>query len=240
MRRNKINKYNYIKLLEKHGFKLSSLQRTFVLLYGGLIINQRKFLKQINEYYVTTNHFKIDKAIFSNDISWVTEEYSERVGKNLIIVGEYENRHGIISMSSDGYFYVGYDDLLYLLGRNIDEMFHRLINDKGFIKEIICPYDVYDFHYDELADVLYISREGNYKHQKFSYDLDENYIVKRFDEFNNLTGIHIEGFKERCEENKDFIYIIKQYFKDFDINYLIKYNYNKYTYEERCRIFNLN
>jgi len=98
----------------------------------------------------------------------------------------------------------------------------------------------YDFHYDELADVLYISREKNYKHQKYNCILDENYIVKRFDEFNNLTGIHICGFKEQCEENKDFIYIIKQYFKDFNIDYLIESNYNKYTYEERCRIFNLN
>jgi hypothetical protein len=89
--------------------------KDFLTRFGGLWIKHpHAKVKEKTDYF----HFDAIKAINSIDSGWVLEEYSDRVNKDLCIIGEAFRRSLILCMSPDGHVYAGIDESLFLVGES--------------------------------------------------------------------------------------------------------------------------
>lgn len=126
-----INIDDDIKLLNCNGFYPGQLIRQFLHNFGNLTItHSHAKVKTINDYF----HFDINKAIYGVDISWILEEYSDRCKTPLCIIGEAYRRQLILCMSNNGEIYAGIDDILYVVGNNIETSIVTLINGYDLIE----------------------------------------------------------------------------------------------------------
>ncbi len=122
----------YIKFLEDEDFYVSDAVKGFLFVFGGLLIRHpHAKLKEKIDYF----HFDVIKAINSGDTTWVSEEYSSRVGKKLCIIGEAFRRSMVLCMSEDKKIYAGIDEFLFFVGDSPESAIEALCNGDD-LKEI--------------------------------------------------------------------------------------------------------
>jgi len=122
----------YIKALEDKDFYVSDAVKKFLSVFGGLLIRHpHAKLKEEIDYF----HFDVIKAINSGDPTWVSEEYSSRVGKKLCIIGEAFRRIMVLCMSEDKKVYAGTDEALFFVGESPESAIEALCNGDD-LKEI--------------------------------------------------------------------------------------------------------
>lgn len=108
---------NDILYLEIHNFIISESIRDFIESFGGLrlqSIKKRSF------------HFNVFTAVNGVDPSWVLDEYSSRVDKPLVIIGEAYNRQMVLCADDNLCMYYGIDDDLWKVGNTLVESVSNL------------------------------------------------------------------------------------------------------------------
>jgi hypothetical protein len=111
---------------EAEGYKLSNIAEEFLKQFGGIEIVHPAF-RVPNAFDKT--HFdpiKAIRAIYRGNV----EEYEERVGESMVLIGEAYNRHLVLLMSESGKIYGAYDDYLTKLGDNSYEALNALCESK--------------------------------------------------------------------------------------------------------------
>ncbi len=122
----------YIKALEHAGFYVSDAVKEFLCVFGGLFVRHpHAKVKERIDYF----HFDAAQALDSGDPTWVSEEYSFRVGKKLCIIGEAFRRNMILCMSEDKKIYAGTDESLFFVGESPESAIEALCNGDD-LKEI--------------------------------------------------------------------------------------------------------
>lgn len=105
----------YEKNLKSEGYLIHAVIVDFLKRFGGLrLVYPHHRVPQHNDEFI------IDPSVAAADIypEKVTEDYSERVGMPLCVIGEAFSRHMTVMMASDGKVYAGYDDTLILVGNS--------------------------------------------------------------------------------------------------------------------------
>lgn len=105
----------YEKILKSEGYQIYAVVVDFLKRFGGLrLVFPHHRVPQHNDEFI------IDPSIAAADIyiERVKEDYSERVGAQLCVIGEAFSRHMTVMMASDGKVYAGYDDLLICVGNS--------------------------------------------------------------------------------------------------------------------------
>jgi len=103
----KVNISEFIPVLHEEGFSLTKKVAQFLKSFGKLKIKQPG-----GDYF----HFDVIEATLSVDTDWVKQDYSERVGEKLCIIGEAFNGYMTLCMSPQGEVYAGFDDTLVYVG----------------------------------------------------------------------------------------------------------------------------
>ena len=115
----------YIKALEDEDFYVSVAVKEFLSVFGGLSVRHpHAKLKEKTDYF----HFNVTEAIDSGDPTWVSEEYSDRVGKRLCIIGEAFRRSMVLCMSENKEVYAGADEFLFFVGESPESAIEALCN----------------------------------------------------------------------------------------------------------------
>lgn len=123
---------DYIKALEDEDFYVSDAVKEFLSVFGGLFVRHpHAKLKEKTDYF----HFDVIEALDSGDPTWVSEEYSSRVGKKLCIIGEAFRRSMVLCMSEDKKVYAGIDEFLFFVGESPGSAIEALCNGDD-LKEI--------------------------------------------------------------------------------------------------------
>ncbi|MEN8220867.1 MAG: SUKH-3 domain-containing protein [Pseudomonadota bacterium] len=103
----KVNISEFIQVLHEEDFSLPKKVAQFLKSFGKLKIKQPG-----GDYF----HFDVIEATLSVDTDWVKQDYSERVGEKLCIIGEAFNGYMTLCMSPQGEVYAGFDDTLVYVG----------------------------------------------------------------------------------------------------------------------------
>lgn len=105
----------YEKRLKLEGYPIYEVVVDFLKSFGGLRLVYPHFRVPQEQ-----DEFIIDPILAAADIyaENVTEDYSERVGTALCVIGEAFSRHMTVMMASDGKVYAGYTDVLILVGNS--------------------------------------------------------------------------------------------------------------------------
>jgi transcriptional regulator with XRE-family HTH domain len=75
----------YKRILNQEGFRLSNTIEQFLKSFGGLRVEHpHAKVRGAMDYF----HFDVEKAVQGTDPDWVKEDYSERTGEPLCIIGE--------------------------------------------------------------------------------------------------------------------------------------------------------
>lgn len=103
----------YEKCLKAEGYPVLTVVVDFLERFGGLRVVYPHY--RVPE---TNDEFWIDPMIAAADIyiERVSEDYNQRVGAHLCVIGEAFSRHMTVMMSPDGKVYAGYDDTLIRVG----------------------------------------------------------------------------------------------------------------------------
>ena len=121
----------YQRCLVAENYKLSSCVENFLAEFGGLKI---EFLTQDQDS--DNFHFDVCKAVAEIDPSWVFDDYTKRLlREKLCVVGQAYSNHMTLIMSEKGELFGGFDDLLWLVGKDSREAIEVLCTKNGF-KEI--------------------------------------------------------------------------------------------------------
>lgn len=113
----------YRQLLTAHHFQLSEVQAKFLKNFGGLLI---KHPHAVKFDLIDNFHFEVEQALQGGDPDWVKEDYSERVGESLCVIGEAFRRGMVLCMSPTGKVYAGTDDWLVYVGASGEEAIEAL------------------------------------------------------------------------------------------------------------------
>lgn len=133
----------YQQILTDEGFELSDTVTQFLTRFGGLLVEHpHAQLPEETEHF----HFEVIKAVEGIDPDWVKEDYSERVGKPLCIIGEAFNRYMVLAMSPDGQVYAGFDGTLVHVGQSGEDAIEALCTGRELEQ-------VAD---DKLGDTVYL------------------------------------------------------------------------------------
>jgi len=99
--------------------------------FGGLSI---PFNRQDGS--IDTICFDVERLIRKIDISWITDEYKNRLdSRDLCLVGQAYTGHIILFMDQEGVIYGGYDEEVFLIGENSYQAITTIIENLP-IKEI--------------------------------------------------------------------------------------------------------
>jgi len=121
----------YQKILTEEKFELSDAVTLFLKRFGGLLVKHpHAKLPSETEYF----HFDVTKAVKGVDSDWVKDDYSERVGQPLCIIGEAFNRYMVLAMSPDGEVYAGFDSTLVHVGQSGEEAIENLCSGRELEK----------------------------------------------------------------------------------------------------------
>lgn len=196
----------YLKALECEGFHVSEAVKEFLYYFGGLFIKHpHAKIKEKFDYF----HFDVIKALKSGDTSWVLEEYSSRVGKELCIIGEAFRRSLILCMSPDRCVYAGIDEALFFVGNSGDSAIETLCHGYD-LQEISEQYDDLSIFISiAIANAGAISKDLK---ESFETILSQNVPQKNLYEFVNshITDNSSIGYKAAA---LDYTILIH----DFDI-----------------------
>lgn len=173
----------YIKALETEDFYVSDAVKEFLSVFGGLSVRHpHAKLKEKIDYF----HFDALKALSGGDPTWVSEEYSSRVGKKLCIIGEAFRRSMVLCMSEDKKVYAGIDEALFFVGKSPESAIEALCNGDD-LKEL-----------SELNDFQLLEKILNLKRVKPLYTPNKiTYFPKKNEEFPNIK----DSFYPRQHKN---------------------------------------
>jgi hypothetical protein len=102
----------YEKSLQSEGYPLHEVVLDFLKRFGGLrvVYPHYRVKDEKDEFYINPT-----VAVADIGSGWV-EEYSERVGVPLCVIGQAFSYHMTVVMAQDGKVYAGYDDTLIHVG----------------------------------------------------------------------------------------------------------------------------
>jgi hypothetical protein len=102
----------YEKSLQSEGYPLHEVVLNFLKRFGGLqvVYPHYRVKDEKDEFYINPT-----VAVADIDSGWV-EEYSERIGVPLCIIGQAFSYHMTLVMAPDSKVYAGYDDTLIHVG----------------------------------------------------------------------------------------------------------------------------
>ncbi|MEH2293027.1 SUKH-3 domain-containing protein [Nostoc sp.] len=109
----KVDTSEYEKCLKFEGYPVHAIVVDFLARFGGLqVIYPHARVPQ------TTDEFCINPMVAAAHIylEWVKEDYDERLGAPLCVIGEAFDYHMTLMMDSNGKVYAGYDDILIHVG----------------------------------------------------------------------------------------------------------------------------
>jgi len=122
-----IDTTRYEKILLEEGFEVTDCVIKFLKEFGGLIIRHPHAKVSGTEDYF---HLDAAKAARRVDPNWVREDYSQRVGKKLCVIGDAFNEYMVLSMSADGEVFAGFDDILVYVGSSGEEAIEAICSGK--------------------------------------------------------------------------------------------------------------
>lgn len=125
----KVDTNKFVKILEAEGYTVYNSVLIFLESFGNLRIVFPSLFKDENFDTIT---FNIEKAVKEISHDWILEEYSERVGTKLCLIGQGFSNHMSLSMDINGKVYGGYDDFLVLIGNSGNEAIELLCTRKKF------------------------------------------------------------------------------------------------------------
>jgi hypothetical protein len=104
----------YEKSLKSEGYPLHEIVLDFLKRFGGLrvVYPHHRVKDEKDEFYINPT-----VAVAGIGSGWV-EEYSERVGALLCVIGQAFSYHMALVMDSDGRVFAGYDDTLIHVGNS--------------------------------------------------------------------------------------------------------------------------
>ncbi len=121
----------YEKRLKSEGYPIHTVVVDFLKSFVDLRLVYPHFRVPQEE-----DEFIIDPILAAADIypENVTEDYSERVGMPLCVIGEAFSRHMTVMMASDGKVYAGYTDVLILVGNSGTDAIEALCSGREMPK----------------------------------------------------------------------------------------------------------
>ena len=116
------------KCLKQYGFFFHDQARDFLQEFIGL-----EFSSLEKNGRTRCFHFDAEKAIArGQDPDWWRIDFSEKLGKNMVIVGEVTGCDITLALSDDGEMYGNSDDMLMKIGGNIDKALSVLFQGGEF------------------------------------------------------------------------------------------------------------
>lgn len=112
---------DYIHQLENEGYIVFNEVKFFLRNFGGLQIEFE------NDGSLDNIHFNISQSIGQISKEWIIDDYSNKVGEKLCLIGQAYRGYMVLSMSKKGGIYAGYDDLLYLVGKGVHQGIENLL-----------------------------------------------------------------------------------------------------------------
>ncbi|MFX0196969.1 MAG: SUKH-3 domain-containing protein [Candidatus Hodarchaeota archaeon] len=127
-----VNIDDYVQFLKNETFDIPKTVINFLREFGGLkVVHPHAKVPGKMDFF----SFNVKKAIQDHDPLWVKEEYSNRVGKQLCIIGQAFRDYMVLSMSEDSEVFAGFDDILVYVGSSGDQAIENLCLGKE-LKEI--------------------------------------------------------------------------------------------------------
>jgi hypothetical protein len=111
--------------LINEGYPIWTSLLEFISSYDGLALQFTRGEHQSNAW------FGFDRVIATTSKEWI-EEYQMRTGLSLTPIGRAYGDHLVLLSAADGSFFGGYDNELFLLGKNVDDMLDTLVSGVGF------------------------------------------------------------------------------------------------------------
>jgi hypothetical protein len=108
-------------LLETRGYDIPATTEDFFQEYDGLVI---RFERHNREDSI---NFSVERVCAIADPEWITY-YGSQLGTPLTPVGFANFEHLVIMQSSDGSFYVGYDEFFARVGATPLEMIRNIVS----------------------------------------------------------------------------------------------------------------
>lgn len=104
----------YSKCLKSEGYPIHAAVVDFLKQFGGLLVvhPHHRVKEEKDEFYI--NPTVAAEHIYPERV----EDYSERVGASLCVIGEAFSYHMTLVMNPDGKVYAGYDDTLIQVGKS--------------------------------------------------------------------------------------------------------------------------
>ena len=104
----------YEKYLKSEGYSVHTIVVDFLKSFGGLrVVHSHHRVAQTNDEFCI-NPIVAASHIYPERV----EDYSQRVGVPLCVIGEAFNYHMTLMMDSNGTVYAGYDDTLIRVGNS--------------------------------------------------------------------------------------------------------------------------
>lgn len=111
----RIDTSEYEKCLKSEGYPVHAVVVDFLKRFGGLrVVYPHPRVPQTND------EFQIDPMVAAAHICLerVTEDYNERIGAQLCVIGEAFDYHMTLMIDPNGKVYAGYDDTLIYVGNS--------------------------------------------------------------------------------------------------------------------------
>jgi hypothetical protein len=117
----------YEKSLKSEGYPVHTIVVDFLKSFGGLrVIHSHHRVPQTNDEFCI-NPIVAASHIYPERV----EDYSERVGAPLCVIGEAFNYHMTLMMDSNGGVYAGYDDTLIRVGDSGSDAIEALCSGRN-------------------------------------------------------------------------------------------------------------
>lgn len=123
----RVDTTEYEKCLQSEGYPVHTAVVDFLECFGGLrVVYPHPRVPQ------ATDKFFINPMVAAAHIciERVKEDYDERVGAPLCVIGEAFDYHMTLMMDSDGKVYAGYDDTLILVGNSGDDAIEAICSGR--------------------------------------------------------------------------------------------------------------
>ncbi|MBD2499004.1 SUKH-3 domain-containing protein [Anabaena azotica] len=107
-----IDTSEYKEILESEGYSIYPNVMKFLSCFGGLHVKYpHKRVPQLEDDF----HFNVPQAV-GNIYPERVQDYSDRIGVPLCVIGESNRGYMILMMTPEGQVYAGYDDFLVFVG----------------------------------------------------------------------------------------------------------------------------
>lgn len=117
-----VNIASYLERLQAEGYKINHFAEEFLAQFGGLELFQPAYRVKYEYDKLHFNPLSTCDNIYKEQV----ENYEERVGDSLVVVGEAHNGYLVLMISEKGKVYGAYDNYLTLLGNDYFEALDSL------------------------------------------------------------------------------------------------------------------